>query len=247
MVAETIQNDRKKPDMKKTGLFLTIKKYGLLPFIRAFIAEIRDTLRRRRDSKRYQQRKGVFDAALEHQKRGDLAPMESLAHATEPLGDAWLALASFYAAHRSEDQALATQTYRNAVQCPYENWLHPAERNRAINEYDRRRFLGIGVAQDFQTLAEEWENRYEPGYEREMQLAWIYTHGPVKLRDRKEAWRWVALGEARWGNRCHDVELPTSSAAELREILNKSVSITVQRRLKAEMEAEAYGEFVYRR
>jgi hypothetical protein len=163
--------------------------------------------------------------------------MQHLAGAS--VGEALLALADFYADHRPEDSALATEAYRNALQC--KNWA--SRPSRVNEEYDRRRFLGIGTDQDLQALAKEWKSSPFPGYERETQLAWIHACGPVALRDLKEAWWWVAIAEARWGQ-CKDTALPTLCASELREHLVKSVQYGDRHALQEKAKEYAYAEFV---
>lgn len=159
--------------------------------------------------------------------------------AEQSLGDAWFALANFYADRRPEDPALATKAYRNASQC--KDWF---DRPSLVDdEYDRRRFLGIGITQDLDALAKEWKSWHFPGYGRETQLAWMHAYGPSELRDPKEAWWWVAVAEARWGE-CRDMELPTFSAAELRQYLVTSVRKTDRDSLQKRAKEYVHAEFV---
>lgn len=168
---------------------------------------------------------------------GDPDPMQQLAR--HHCGQAWLALGDFYADERTDEPALATEAYRQALLC--KAWLERP--HRLTQEYDRRRFLGIGVAQDLQALAQEWKRSPIPGNGREVQLAWIHACGPAELRDLNEAWWWVALAEARWG-RCEDVALPTLSAKALRKHIAQALPDDDQLRIQAESRACVYAEFV---
>lgn len=202
------------------------KRPGIL---RIILEEVRDVFRRNRRANR-------LAKARDRLELGDLAPMLELARLS--VGEAWLALADYYAAQQPQNPALATQAYHSALQC--HDWVErPA---RAYEEYDRRRFLGIGATQDMQALATEWKSGHLPGNRRETQLAWIHTCGPADLRDPKEAWWWIALAEARWGQ-CEDVALPSFSAAELREYLVRSVQDEDRLNLHERAKAYAYAEF----
>jgi len=168
---------------------------------------------------------------------GDPDLMQQLA--LQHSGQAWLALADYYAERRTDQPALATEAYRQALLCT--DWL--GRPHRLTQEYDRRRFLGIGVDQDLKALTKEWKGSPIPGDGREIQLAWIHACGPAELRDLNEAWWWVALAEARWGQ-CKDVALPTLCTEALREHIAQAVPGEVQRRLDDEAKTCAYAEFV---
>ncbi|MBC7990353.1 MAG: hypothetical protein H7Y19_12330 [Luteimonas sp.] len=155
------------------------------------------------------------------------------------VGDAWLALANFYAEHHPEDPALATDAYRNALQCK-DGFDRPS---LADDEYDRRRLLGVGTTQDLKALAKEWKSWHFPGYGRKTQLAWIHACGPTELRDLKEAWWWLAVAEARWSH-CKDIALPTLSVSELRELLVSSVRNQDRHALQEKAKDYAHAEFV---
>jgi len=196
-----------------------------------------------REERQYQRRQRGLAEGRKYLERGDPAAMERFARSPDSVGDAWLALAEFYVAHRREDAALATEAYGSMTQSVV--WI---ERNhRADDEYDRRRFLGIGATPDFSALTEEWKNRPVTGYGCEMRLAWIFACGPMQTRDRLEAWLWVALGEARWGDTCYETELPTLSSAALREYLVKSISEKKRRRLQEIAKNWAHDEFIMMR
>jgi hypothetical protein len=192
--------------------------------------DVREVIRR-------DQKERLLTNAVKFLEKGDSAPMERLAQTQ--LGDAWLALANYYASHQPQEEKLATDAYRNAAEC--NTWLHRSY--IAEEEFDRRCFLGIGITQDFSSLAKKWKNFYESGSQRETELAWIHAFGPVELRDKSEAWWWVALAEERWGQ-LRDAQLPSSSAAEIREHLIKSVP--KKERLKIQLKAKeyAYQDFV---
>jgi len=212
-----------------------MKKNGSTPpkrpnILKLILEDVRDDFQRTRLEKH-------LARAGDCLKLGDLQPMQQLAHLS--VGRAWLALADFYADHRPEDPALATDSYRKALEC--KDWFNRP--SRLDEEYDRRRFLGIGTSQDLRTLVKEWKSARFPGYERETQLAWIHACGPAELRDLREAWWWVAVAEARWGQ-CRDVALPTLSAGELHEHLVKSVRNDERQALHEKAKEYAYAEFV---
>ena len=119
-------------------------------------------------------------------------------------------------------------------------WI--ARNHRADDEYDRRRFLGIGATPDFPALAEEWKS--SGGWRCEMRLAWIFACGPESLRDRIEAWSWLMLGEVRLGDACDETELPTLSVPLLRERLMKRISEKNRQRLREDAKKQAYDEYV---
>lgn len=202
------------------------KRPGILKII---FEEVRDGFRRRRRANRLA--KARFRLEL-----GDPAPILELAR--QSVGEAWLALADFYAVQQPQNPALATQAYQSALQC--RDWAEPS--SQAHEEYDRRRFLGIGVAQDMRALADEWTSGHLPGHGREIQLAWIHSFGPAGLRDLKEAWWWIAIAEARWGQ-CKDVALPSLSAGELREYLVGFLPEKDRLALHERAQALAYTEF----
>lgn len=188
-------NSNVRPQMKNAGERPT-KRPSLL---RLIIEDVRDVLRRTRQANR-------LASARERLKVGDPVPMQQLARIS--VGDAWLALANFYAEHHPEDPALATDAYRNALQCK-DGFDRPS---LADDEYDRRRLLGVGTTQDLKALAKEWKSWHFPGYGRKTQLAWIHACGPTELRDLKEAWWWLDVAEARWSH-CKDIALPTLSVS----------------------------------
>ena len=206
---------------------IIIKKPGFLSLICADVREVLLLHRMQRG----------FTRALILLNKGDTAPMEGLTKTQ--LGDAWLALANYYAIDRPQDAMLATTAYRNAVDSA--NWLNRS--SFAQEEYDRRCFLGIGIDQNFQALAERWTGLYESGYQRETQLAWIYAFGPIELRDQMEAWWWVSLAEGRWGQ-LQDAHLPTLSAPEVREHLVKSLSEKDRQQIQLRAKDLVYQEFV---
>jgi hypothetical protein len=168
--------------MRKSGDSST-KRPGLL---RLIFSDVLDVLRR-------EKRANSLAKAKERMKRGDLSPMQELASLS--VGEAWLALADFYAEEQPGNPELATEAYRSALQCKG-GAGRPA---RVYEEYDRRRFLGIGTKQDMHALVKEWKNLYFPGYGCEVQLARIHACGPEELRNPNDAWWWVAVAETRWG------------------------------------------------
>ena len=192
--------------------------------------DVREVLRRDRQ-------KREFTSAQALLATRNSVPMERLAE--KSLGDAWLALADYYTSDRPGDPALATEAYRKAAEC--NEWV--SRTSRADEEYDRRRFLGIGITQDFRALATKWKDWYESGSLRETQLAWIHAFGPADLRDLKEAWWWVALAEERW-SQFRDADLPTLSASELRAHLVKSVPKHDRLRIQLKAKEYAYQDFV---
>ena len=204
-----------------------IKKPG---FISLICAEVQEVLLLNRTQRRFTRAQALL-------KKGDIAPMERLTQTQ--LGDAWLALANYYAIDRQQDAVLATTAYRKAVNST--KWLDQS--SFAQDEYDRRCLLGIGIEQNLQALAERWSGLYESGYQRETQLAWIYGFGPTELRDQMKAWWWVALAEARWGQ-LQDVQLPTLSAVEVREQLVKSLREKDRQQIELEAKAHVHQEFV---
>lgn len=199
-------------------------------FLSLILHDVREVLRLNR-----QKRDFILAQAL--LATGDPAAMERLAK--KSLGDAWLALADYYTNDRPADPAIATEAYRKAAES--KAWV--SQSSRAEEEYDRRRFLGIGVSQDFRALAKKWKGSYESGCLRETQLAWIHTFGPVDLRDLKEAWWWVALAEQRW-NQFQDADLPTMSATEIRSYLIESVPKQERLRIQLRAKEYAYQDFV---
>lgn len=205
----------------------TAKRQSLLSEI---FNDVREIIRRNRTERQ-------FANASESLDKGDSAPMERLAQTQ--LGDAWLAVANYYAKQQPPEEKLATDAYRIATECS--NWLNRSY--FAEEEFDRRCFLGIGTTQDFPSLAKKWKNFYESGNQRETQLAWIHTFGPRELRDNTEAWRWVALATERWGQ-LRDTQLPTSSASEIVELLIKSVPKKERLKIQLKAKEHAYQDFV---
>lgn len=204
------------------------KQPGLLTLI---LESIREARARHRLEKDYERAHARLDA-------GDTAPMQRLADLGE--GDAWLALAEFHERRHPDDAAKATDAYREAVAC--RTWRKDGY-GRAREAYDRRRFLGIGVTQDFHALAEEWRSGHLAGYLRETQLAWIFSCGPLEMRDYAEAWRWMAVAEARW-RRARAEELPSGSVDEIVDLLMKVVPEAERIRSQEMAKDLAYQEFV---
>lgn len=167
-------------------------------------------------------------------QRGDLAPLQALARSG--WGDAHHALFQLHDAANQPALALASlQAALSAVR-----WIHriPLE-----DEYDRRRFLGIGVVPDHGALLQAWGSSHFAGYNREMELAWIQTFGPAAHRDPRQAWYWLCLRKARWGDRA-PAHLPSHSLAELVAQLEQQVPKAIRDRLTQEAERAAYSEFV---
>jgi hypothetical protein len=132
-----------------------------------------------------------FTDALTHLGQGNPEPVKQFA-SLHSCGDAWNALGDFYASHRPEEPALATDAYREAMQC--KNWFEISPLPTKVRDkYDRRCFLGIGAAQDFPALAREWKSLHNSGDDREVQLAWIFTYGPAELRNLGEARCWIEV------------------------------------------------------
>lgn len=181
-----------------------------------------------------------YESALAPLRAGDFQPMRAVAELS--LGDAWLALAKAYASGIDglADEAQATAAFRQAAHSSV--WLNDLS-TVAQTEYDRRRLLGIGTAPDHQALAQAWEHQHFPGYGRELELAWIYACGPAQLRNKETAWKWLALGEARWGER-HAAELPSGSVDEMRAALEKTLPKRHRQSMTDEAKALAHREFV---
>jgi hypothetical protein len=205
-----------------------MKKNGSTPpkrpnILKLILEDVRDDFQRTRLEKH-------LARAGDCLKLGDLQPMQQLAHLS--VGRAWLALADF-ADHRPEDPALATDSYRKALEC--KDWFNRP--SRLDEEYDRRRFLGIGTSQDLRTLVKEWKSaRFLVRARNAIGLdpcMWAR-----RTADLREAWWWVAVAEARWGQ-CRDVALPTLSAGELHEHLVKSVR--ERRTASTHEKAKEYG------
>lgn len=203
------------------------KRPSLLSLI---FTDVREVLRRDRQKRDLTKAQALLAT-------GNSSAMERLAE--KSLGDAWLALADYYTNDRPGDPAIATEAYRKAAAS--NEWV--TQSSRADEEYDRRRFLGVGINQDFGALATKWKGLYESGCLRETQLAWIYAFGPTDLRDPKEAWWWVALAEARW-SQLRDADLPTLSAVEVREHLVKLVPKQDRLRIQLKAKEYAYQDFV---
>lgn len=180
-----------------------------------------------------------YESALHLLAAGDADPMHALAASS--LGDAWFALATSYALsiNSPEDAAASTVAFGKAAEC--KQWLNDLS-NVAHAECTRRLFLGLGSTADYRALAREWESHHFPGYQNELKLAWIYAFGPEDVRDREAAWKWLAYGEARWGQREED--LPSSSVPELRSIVEKAVPKRHREKLIEEANRVAYQEFV---
>jgi hypothetical protein len=180
-------------------------------------------------------------------KRGDPSLMEQFTHLWSR-GDAWWELYLFYLCHRPDDQRLATDACRNALQCKY--WFQLGLSGTVQKEYDDRRFLGIGATQDFHELTKEWTARDAPRPMdgREFQLAWIFTYGPADLVDLQRAYWWFAMGRRNWGLvKDNDIKLPTHSIPELCDHLIASVPNDVRERIEKNVEEAAYADFVCNR
>lgn len=203
----------------------------------ASIRKALDALFRRNPSSPF---KKQYESALALLNAGDYEPMQTLAK--QSLGDAWFALATSYASSNRglEDATMATPSFREAAQCRL--WLDDLS-NVARVEYTRRVFLGFGASPDYRKLAREWESHYFAGYQNETKLAWIYACGPEDLRSNETAWKWVALGEARWGQH-REEDLPNTSAAKLRAMLERSVTNRRRNKLIEQAKRVAYREFV---
>jgi hypothetical protein len=182
--------------------------------------------------------KDRYESALVPMRMGDFQPM--LAVAALSLGDAWLTLANAYCADGLTNEIQATDAFRQAAHSRI--WLNDLS-SIAQNQYDRRRLLGIGIEPDHQALAQEWERQYFAGHGREFELAWIYACGAEHLRNKEVAWKWLVIGEARWGEQ-DELELPSGSVQEMRTALKQSLPKRLRQRAIDKAKILAHREFV---
>jgi hypothetical protein len=199
-----------------------------------FLSAVLDELRQQR---RHDRLMKALGSARQQLDQGDAEPMQRIADEFS-LGDAWTALAGFHARQPDlRSEILATEAYRQACRCIF--WLDHS--GSAHAEYDRRRFLGIGVVPDYPALADEWAAFQAHG--RELQLAWILTYGPEAMRDLRGAAWWTCLSDARWGP-SREAELPSRSAVELRAQLASALPEAVLAQLRKDAHLLAHQEFV---
>lgn len=208
----------------------------MIHFFRVVVEEVTSRYRRQRILEQY--RAAIFALNV-----GDLSLMQSVAD--QSVGDAWKALAEAYTSgvNTAHDETTALAAFYNATKS--KTWFNNMHMYCA-REYDRRRFLGIGTTPDYALLLDEWTAYSFTGNEREPELAWIRACGPVELRNEVEAWEWLSLWQARRGGRSSPT-LPSSSTAEIRQNLERSLPLALRATIDARAKKQAYDEFVYMR
>ena len=183
---------------------------------------------------------GALASARQAAQAGESTALEALA--AQGLGDAWMLLAEHLAdpASPGHDDCAATAAYQRAAGCTA--WVN----NRATYAFtlwEDRVFLGLGATPDYAELRKRWESGHVPGDGRELELAWLHAHGRGGPVDTEQAWFWLALRRARWGER-DPVPLPEGDATSLHALLEKRVD--QRRRVQLEKQAAdwAHAEFV---
>lgn len=177
-----------------------------------------------------------LDRALKKKAKGELASLQALAD--EGLGDAAYEL--FLTHDAAGDLVGALAALKSAVAA--RTWVNYS--SLAWNEYARRRFLGIGAEPDHAALLAEWSEGYEPGYQWEHELAWIQTCGPQALRNHEQAWHWLCLGQARWGEGHEAQALSAGVVAQVRQTLLEAVPPARREQLMEQAERTAHAEFI---
>ncbi|MDD5359706.1 MAG: hypothetical protein PHI02_05515 [Sulfurovaceae bacterium] len=179
-------------------------------------------------------------------KKLDLGnPLEMLALGNLSLGDAWRALAEFYDKNHSlvDADRLATEAFLRATEAQL--WIDNTS-NFCKTQYETRWFLGLGIDPDYLKLFELWSDKFTSD-NREVEMAWICTFGPLELRDLKAACLWLCLGEERWSrSECPPV-LPSGDFVSLHEYLVKKISKQIWKRLQKESKHIVYAEFIQNR
>ncbi len=117
------------------------------------------------------------------------------------------------------------------------------DRQPCGREDERRYFRGIGVETDYARLLKDWGEGYRGGENHEVDLAWIQTFGPEKLRNYESAWGWLSLGKAR-NAALRSYILSQEEQEEVQRTLESRVAERVRRRIADEAASEAYREFV---
>ena len=200
---------------------------------KAMRQEKRDEEHRRRLSARLASAQVALDA-------GDETPMRVLAKESS-LADAWYALATAYKAAPDDvrDEVAITRAYKQACGS---KWL--VEGNRSCElEYETRHFYGIGVTTDHARLIKDWGEGYRRGEGHEIDLAWIYSFGPEKLRNYETAWMWISLGKERNSSLPSHI-LSQAEKEQVQKMVESKVAERVRRRIAEGAESEAYREFV---
>jgi hypothetical protein len=171
---------------------------------------------------------------------GDQMPMRILAEDFS-LADAWCALAAAYMAAPEEarNEAAITHAYKRACGS---KWKIEGKQS-CDREYETRYFYGIGVETDFSLLIQDWGGGYLRGQGHEVDLAWIHTFGPEKLRSFESAWMWLSLGKARTSTLCSYI-LSQDQEKKIRKMVASKVAARVRCKIEKQAESEAYSEFV---
>jgi hypothetical protein len=84
---------------------------------------------------------------------------------------------------------------------------------------------------------------YKWCYASEFELAWIYACGAEHLRNKEVAWKWLVIGEARWGEQ-DELELPSGSVQEMCAALKQSLPKQLRQRAIDKAKILAHREFV---
>ncbi|GAB2903898.1 hypothetical protein GCM10027046_36650 [Uliginosibacterium flavum] len=213
------------------------RRPGLFRIVRESLQEVREGQAR----EAWQQEQAAALASTERAAQtGELAALEALT--AQGLGDAWMLLAELQAdpASPQHDDTAATASYLRAAET--RNWVNDRA-SHAYSMWEARTFLGLGATPDYAALIRRWESHYVPGDGHEVELAWLYANGHGVAANAERAWHWLALHQARWGER-DAPQLPEGDAASLRAALCPRVSQRVRARLEKEAHAYAHAEFV---
>lgn len=200
--------------------------------MRSFFAEIKAAFARTRLIDEYEH-------AAQALKDGNLTPMHKVTEGWS-LGNAWHDLAIHYSSfpHPSKYAELATHAFGKAADSTH--WIDFVERSRLAEvcrrEFNRRRFLGIGITPDYVELSKVLaarDFRYREGAGYELELAWIHALGPDELRDYKKSWRYLCFARLRWGA-FQKVSLPSGSEDSIAAVLTQSLPISSRDEIEIE-------------
>ena len=186
-----------------------------------------------------------YTAALLELGEGRAERMRNLAH--QGVADAWVELAGWLDRQPLPDAATqATAAYGHAASAPKRVW-----KVEVGNTYDQRRLLGIGHEPDYAALAAEWRGDSRSywncaGHQREFELAWLYVHAPPPIHDPTEAYRFLCLGRARWGEDGRGWQLNESATAlgELSTWLQGALDPAKREQIARDAKRQVYDEYV---